>query len=92
MMQYAQDHIPDSTPRPGEIAADVIQVGYLRGYIVNGHNERNPGTSRSYLDDALMSDFEGLEGVTSAGVENLKESLKPKVRERDRANYTERHK
>ncbi|MBS3124182.1 hypothetical protein J4437_06145 [Candidatus Woesearchaeota archaeon] len=85
-MQNTSYSIPNATLKAGELAAEVIQTGYLRGLIQTGGG-RFPDLERIYVDNSFLEDVEKLEEIT-CGLSDIKESLKPMVNERaDRSNY-----
>ncbi|MBI2665470.1 hypothetical protein HYX12_02520, partial [Candidatus Woesearchaeota archaeon] len=61
---------PDATPRPGERALEVIQVGTFRGLILSGSGVTYDSGSY-HLDFALAEDFQGLEGIESKAMNDL---------------------
>lgn len=89
-MQDTTISIPDATPKRGELAAEVIQTGYLSGLIQTGGG-RFPNENRIYVDYRFLEDLESLENIASASIKDIRESLKPMVHEKpDRANYIEK--
>lgn len=71
--------IPNATLRPGEVRLEIIQVGYLRGIILNGNSTCG---YREFLDGEVEEDFQALKSVKDAPLQGLCRQLAA-TRQRD---------
>ncbi len=75
--------LPDATPQPGELAADIAQTGYLSGFFMNNYN------GEAFVDRSFIEDEQLAKALSLKGIEDIRKKISGWARKQYRERYLE---